>query len=103
MAIPPLTPQQRQEALAKAAVVRQERAELKGRLKSGQVTIGDIIRDEGDVAGKMRVTAVLEAMPGVGKVTARQIMTRLGIAETRRVQGLGANQRAALEAEFAGA
>ena len=45
--------------------------------------------------------ALLESMPGVGKVRAKQIMERLGIAENRRVRGLGTNQRAALEAEFA--
>jgi ribosomal protein S13 len=48
----------------------------------------------------MKVSALLEAMPGVGKVRARQIMERLGIAESRRVRGLGANQRTALEHEF---
>lgn len=53
-----------------------------------------------DTVGKMKVSALLEAMPGVGKVRARQIMERLGIAESRRVRGLGANQRSALENEF---
>ena len=33
---------------------------------------------------------------------ARQIMERLGIAESRRVRGVGANQRTALENEFGG-
>jgi len=46
------------------------------------------------------VSALLESMPGVGKVRARQLMERLGIAETRRVRGLGANQIASLEREF---
>jgi ribosomal protein S13 len=55
-----------------------------------------------DVVGKMKVSALLESMPGVGKVRAKQIMERLGIAESRRVRGLGANQRSALEAEFGG-
>ena len=53
--------------------------------------------------GKIKVVSLLEAMPGVGKVRARQIMTRLGIAENRRVKGLGVNQRQALEDEFAAA
>ena len=48
----------------------------------------------------MKVSELLESMPGVGKVRARQIMERLGIASTRRVRGLGANQVAALEREF---
>ena len=41
-----------------------------------------------------------ESLPGVGKVRAKQIMERLGIAESRRVRGLGTNQRSALEQEF---
>ena len=50
----------------------------------------------------MKVSALLESLPGVGKVRAKQIMERLGISETRRVRGLGANQIAALEREFGG-
>ena len=53
-----------------------------------------------DVVGKMRVTALLESLPGVGKVRAQQIMQRLDIAPTRRLRGLGANQRRALQREF---
>jgi ribosomal protein S13 len=51
----------------------------------------------------MKVSALLESLPGVGKVRAKQLMERLGIAESRRVRGLGANQRASLEREFGGA
>lgn len=90
MALPPLTPEQRAAALEKAAKARKERAEV---LKEGQ---------SDDVIGKMKVSALLESLPGVGKVRAKQIMERLGIAESRRVRGLGANQRASLEREFGG-
>ena len=48
----------------------------------------------------MRVVDLLQSMPGLGKVRARQMMERLGIAESRRVRGLGAKQVAALEREF---
>jgi ribosomal protein S13 len=51
----------------------------------------------------MKVSALLESLPGVGKVRAKQLMERLGIADSRRVRGLGTNQRAALEREFGGA
>ena len=100
MALPPLTPEQRAEALQKAAIARKERAEVKNRLKRGAVTLSEVIKDGStdDVIGKMKVSALLESLPGVGKVRAKQIMERLGIAESRRVRGLGANQRAALEA-----
>ena len=45
------------------------------------------------MVGKMKVLAVLESLPGVGKVKARRTMEEIGIAETRRVRGLGAQQR----------
>jgi hypothetical protein len=102
VALPPLTPEQRQAALEKAAIARKERAEVKNRLKRGAVTLSEVIKDGAtdDVIGKMKVSALLESLPGVGKVRAKQIMERLGIADSRRVRGLGANQRAALEQEF---
>ena len=102
MALPPLTPEQRLDALAKAAAARRERAEVKNRLKHSGASLLAVVREgqANGTIGKMRVSALLESMPGVGKVRARQIMQRLGIAETRRVRGLGANQVAALEREF---
>ena len=53
-----------------------------------------------DIIGKMRVSALLESMPGVGKVRAAGIMDELGISPSRRVRGLGANQAAALRERF---
>jgi len=105
MALPSLSPEQRAEALAKAGIARKERADVKNRLKRGTATIAEVIKEgaSDDVIGKIKVSALIESMPGVGKVRAKQIMERLGIAEGRRVRGLGANQRAALELEFPGA
>ncbi|SBW26434.1 hypothetical protein FDG2_4925 [Candidatus Protofrankia californiensis] len=50
----------------------------------------------------MKVAAVLESLPGVGRVRATRIMERLAISDSRRLRGLGAKQRAALVQEFAG-
>jgi transposase len=102
VALPPLTPEERAAALEKAARARKERAEVKNRLKKGDTLLAEVIKqgETNDVIGKMKVSALLESMPGVGKVRAKQIMERLGIAESRRVRGLGTNQRAALELEF---
>jgi hypothetical protein len=104
VALPPLTPEQRAAALEKAAKARKDRAEVKNNLKRGAITLPAVLKQgqSDDTVGKMKVSALLEAMPGVGKVRARQIMERLGIAESRRVRGLGANQRTALENEFGG-
>ena len=102
MALPPLTPEQRQAALEKAAASRRERAEVKNRLKNAGATISEVLAEgaRNEVIGKMRVVDLLQAMPGLGKVRARQLMERLGIAESRRVRGLGTKQVAALQREF---
>ena len=102
MPLPPLTPDQRAAALEKAAQARRARAELKAKLKTGSTSLAEVFEagDVDEAIGKMRVTAVLEAMPGVGKVRAERIMQTVGIAATRRVRGLGQHQRAALIREF---
>ncbi|HVE63058.1 MAG TPA: integration host factor, actinobacterial type [Mycobacteriales bacterium] len=104
MALPPLTPEQRLAALEKAAAARRARAELKDRLKHEGLTLAEILDSGGTdgVVGKMKVSALLEAMPGVGKIRAQRIMDKLEISPSRRVRGLGAKQRLALEREFAG-
>ena len=105
MALPPLTPEQRQAALDKAAASRRERAEVKNRLKNSGYTVADVIEESrhNEVIGKMLVVELLQSVPGLGRVRARQVMQRLGIAESRRVRGLGAKQVAALIEEFSGA
>jgi transposase len=102
VALPPLTPEQRAAALEKAAVARRERAAAKNRLKYSQGSLADVIKEgkDNEVIGKMKVSALLESLPGVGRVRARQIMDEVGISESRRVRGLGANQAAALIARF---
>ena len=103
MSLPPLTPEERAAALEKAARVRRERAEVKRNLKRGAMTLPDVLAfAAGDeVIAKTRVSDLVQSMPGVGKIRAAQIMGRLGIAESRRVRGLGPVQREALEREFA--
>ena len=99
MALPPsLSPEQRAQALEKAAQARRQRAELKEKLKMGSLTLRELLTmsDENEVVGKTKVLAALEALPGVGKVKARRTMEEIGIAETRRLRGLGKEQRAKL-------
>ena len=103
MPLPSLSPEQRQAALEKAAEIRKARAELKDELKSGKTTLASVLdrAERDDVVGKLKVSAVLQAMPGIGKIRAQQIMERLKIAESRRLRGLGEQQRKALLGEFA--
>ncbi|MFD0559252.1 hypothetical protein FB566_5218 [Stackebrandtia endophytica] len=103
MALPQLTPEQRAAALEKAAAARKARAELKEKLKTGELSLADVLASasEDDISGKMKVTAVLKALPGIGDKRTVQIMEKLKIADTRRLRGLGEHQRQALLAEFA--
>ncbi len=99
---PELDPEQRQAALAKAAEVRRIRAEVKQMLKAGEVTLPELLEkaDDADALARMRVHHVIESMPNFGKVKARKLMEKLDIARSRRIQGLGHRQRAALLDEF---
>jgi S13-like protein len=101
MPLPTLTEEQRRQALEKAAEARRKRAEVKQQLKNGKLTLTQVLDSPtDDTLGKMKVSAVLEALPGVGKVRARKIMERLDISSSRRVRGLGGKQKDALLQEF---
>ncbi|MEM9513999.1 MAG: integration host factor, actinobacterial type [Actinomycetota bacterium] len=94
MATPPqLTPEQRAAALAKAAEARAARAEIKARLKMGSMTLAEALDSEDVNVGKLKVVSLLESLPGVGKVKARRVMEDINIADNRRVQGLGPQQK----------
>jgi hypothetical protein len=95
---PSLTPEQRQAALEKAAAARRLRAELKEKLKMGSVSFPEILDQarSDEVVGKIKVLSLLESLPGVGKVGARELLSKAEVAENRRVQGLGEQQRRAL-------
>jgi hypothetical protein len=96
MPLPPiLTPDQRQAALEKAAHARRVRAELKERLKMGSLNFEDLLKqaEHDEVVAKMKVLAMLESLPGLGKVKARRIMEEIGISENRTLHGLGDQQR----------
>ncbi|PNE43443.1 integration host factor, actinobacterial type [Streptomyces noursei] len=96
MALPTLTPAQRSEALKKAAAVRKERGEILSQLKDRKVTLEEVLKREGTVVGKIYVRRLLEALPGIGKVRAGQLLDEHGISQSRRVQGLGARQKETL-------
>ncbi|AZQ76522.1 integration host factor [Flaviflexus ciconiae] len=98
MALPSLSPEQRQAALEKAAIARKRRADLKKSLKAGETRLSEVLTlaKEDEIVAKLRVSALLESMPGIGTAKARQIMDRTGISPSRRVGGLGPHQREAL-------
>ncbi|MEV0650114.1 integration host factor, actinobacterial type [Phytomonospora sp. NPDC050363] len=103
MALPTLTPEQRTEALAKAAAARAARAKLKTDLGNGTTTLAKVFKraDDGDdIAKKTKVIQLVKALPGIGDVRAAAVLEKLGIADSRRVGGLGTKQREGLLAEL---
>jgi len=100
--LPVLTLREKKEALNKAQKMRSERKGIREQLKSGQMSLNEVLsRDNDEVMGKMRVAYLLASLPRVGKTTARKVMEEIGIDESRRVQGLGKRQKEALLSRFA--
>jgi len=98
MALRPLTDEERARARKKATAARTARAEIKKGLRDGSITVAQVLRrgEEDEAVSRLKVTELLEATPGIGKVRSAAIMEQIGIAPTRRVRGLGQHQRKAL-------
>ncbi|MEY4455035.1 MAG: hypothetical protein RIQ45_558 [Actinomycetota bacterium] len=104
MPIPPkLTPEQRAAALESAKQARRTRSDIKEQVKTGQLKVLQVIElaSTNEAIAKMRVSDLLESIPGVGKVRVTTILNRLGISDARRIQGLGVLQLQKLKREFA--
>lgn len=103
MAQPPkLTDEQRQRALEKAAEARRVRAETKELLKTGSMRLSELFdkAEEDELLAGLKVESLIASMPGTGKIKAKRLMESIGIAENRRIRGLGDNQKEALLNEF---
>lgn len=93
MAVPVIGPEERRAALAKAAAVRKERAEVKEALKRGRISLREVLDTETLAVRKMPVRALLESLPDIGKARADRLLAELEISTSRRVRGLGVQQR----------
>ncbi|WP_040160596.1 integration host factor, actinobacterial type [Nigerium massiliense] len=102
MSIPQLTTEQLQAARAAATQARRQRADLKAKVRSGQLSLSDAIdaAGEDDVLAHVKVIDLLKSLPRVGEKRASSVMERLDIAPNRRIRGLGRHQIAGLKAEF---
>ena len=99
---PTLSSEQRQEALNQAAIARRIRADTKDELKLGSLSFDALLdlAKHDEMIGRMKVLAVLESMPGLGKVKSRRLMAEIGIASNRRLRGLGETQKVLLSEFF---
>src|SRR5260370_41580907 len=102
MALPALSPAQRQAALQKAREARAARSDLLAGLKAGTLTLAEVLGRDDDLARKTKVAQIIRALPGVGKARAAAVMERAGIPAERRIGGLGTRQREQLLAGLPG-
>lgn len=98
MAEPPrLSEEDRARAIARATEARRVRAGVREALRSGTLALADVLdRSDEEHIGGIKVKAILTALPGLGKVKSYRLMEQIGIAENRRLRGLGPKQREAL-------
>ena len=93
MGAPPnLTTQERRDALKAAVAARRSRAAFKEEIKVGKKSWRDAFSAQDESIKKMRVRELIESLPGVGEVRARNILEKAGISPTRRVGGVGRSQ-----------
>ncbi len=94
MALPTLTPEERKAALEKAAVARKRRAAIKKELKSGEKKLSEVLElaKNDPVVAKLKVTSLLQSLPGIGPAKSASIMETAKISPSRRVGGLGKHQ-----------
>lgn len=98
---PQTTPEQRAHALEQAAAARRVRAEVKELLKTGSLTLAELMAraETEEFIGGLKVATVLQSLPGMGKIKAKRLLESIDIAPNRRLRGLGERQRRALLAE----
>lgn len=107
MAVPEMSDEQRAENLGRAVRARKIRAEVRGRLGSGDMSVAEVLKaveaggETGEILGRMKVMDLLQSLPYIGEARAARTLERLEIAASRRLRGLGAHQRDRLCQEFA--
>jgi len=104
VSIPSLSPEQLSAAREAATQARRARADLKSRVRSGEISLGQALDEAAadDVLAHVKVVDLLKALPRVGDKRAAEIMDRLDIAQNRRIRGLGCHQEEGLRSEFPG-
>lgn len=87
---------QRMEALRRANEIRSRRAQLKRDLKSGRVSITDVIAEPPDYVLTAKVFDMLMAVPKYGKVKATRFLNTCRISQGKTIGGLSERQRTEL-------
>lgn len=95
---PALSHEQRVLASQHAVENRRRRAEVKKLVKSGRLSLQELFELAGheECIAQMRAYEMIAALPAIGEVKATRLMETIGIAKTRRIRGVGVQQRAEL-------
>src|SRR5258708_39319530 len=83
---------QRMEALRRANDIRVKRAQLKKDLKSGDVSIGQILGDPPQFVSTAKVFDMLIAAPKFGRVKAAPLLNTCSISQAKTDGGLSEPQ-----------
>jgi guanylate kinase len=97
---PVLSKDDRAAAALKAVLARKERAEIKNRLASGEISLFDLFGDPRDSITRMKLSDALKAVPGIGSKRAELIFAKTGISKSRRIAGVGRKQIELLRQEL---
>ncbi len=87
---------QRLAALARANQVRSERAELKARVRAGEVGLVGLIAEPPECLATASLAEVLLAAPGVGKVRLRRVLDASRLSPAKPLGTLTERQRSEL-------
>lgn len=90
---PERSQQQRLDALKRANDIRSDRARLKERLRTGVLSIADVLGDPPPCVHTAKVLDLLLAVPKYGRVKANRVLERCRVSPARTVNGLTPRQR----------
>ncbi|SHJ37469.1 hypothetical protein SAMN02745244_02370 [Tessaracoccus bendigoensis DSM 12906] len=102
MTIPQLSSEQLGAAREAATQARRARAELKDKVKGGELSFSTALDKalEDETLSRIKVIDLLRSVPRVGVTRATEIMENLQIAPNRRIRGLGRHQVERLNEQF---
>ena len=88
-------PSERQAAVLPLHLLRQQMDAVLGQVESGALAIDSILSqsDLDEASSVLYVCKLVEVVPGIGKVKARQLLARMNVSETEQTGNLTMDQR----------
>ena len=88
-------PSERQAAVLPLHLLRQQMDAVLGQVERGALAIDSILSrsDLDEASSVLYACKLIEVVPGIGKVKARQLLARMNISETEQTGNLSVDQR----------